>query len=94
MAREGHNLENCYWDADAPGVYRKIFWQAAVTNPESNPLAVYVYYAGNMSDRIAGAVGGSTLLSVGANPGDRHISRALWLSSTAGSSRLAARERQ
>ena len=67
------NSENCYWDADAPGVYRKILTTSSgggTANSESNPLAVYVYYAGNMSDRIAGAVGGGTLLSVGANPGD------------------------
>ena len=67
------NSENCYWDADAPGVYRKILTTSSgggTANSESNPLAVYVYYAGNMSDRIAGAVGGGTLLSVGANPSD------------------------
>ena len=67
------NPVNCYWDADAPGVYRKILTTnsgGGTANSEANPMAVYVYYAGNMADSIISTVGGSTLNSVGANVGD------------------------
>lgn len=67
------NSENCYWDADAPGVYRRILTTSSgggTSNSEANPMAVYVYYAGNMADSIFSTVGGSTLSSVGANVGD------------------------
>ena len=67
------NPENCYWEADAPGVYRKILTTSSgggTSNSEANPMAVYVYYAGNMADSIFSTVGGSTLSSVGANAGD------------------------
>ena len=67
------NPENCYWEADAPGVYRKILTTSSgggTSNSEANPMAVYVYYAGNMADSIFSTVGGSTLSSVGANVGD------------------------
>lgn len=67
------NPVNCYWDADAPGVYRKVLTTSSgggTANSEANPMAVYVYYAGNMADSIFSTVGGSTLNSVGANSGD------------------------
>ncbi len=67
------NPENCYWESDAPGVYRKILTTSSgggTSNSEANPMAVYVYYAGNMADSIFSTVGGSTLNSVGANVGD------------------------
>ena len=67
------NSENCYWEADAPGVYRKILTTSSgggTSNSEANPMAVYVYYADNMADSIFSTVGGSTLSSVGANVGD------------------------
>ena len=67
------NPVNCYWDADVPGVYRKILTTSSgggTANSEANPMAVYVYYAGNMTDSISSTVGGSTLSSVGANVGD------------------------
>lgn len=67
------NPADCYWDSDAPGVYRKILTTSSgngTPNSESNPMAVYVYYAGNMADSIIDTVGSSALSSVGANPSD------------------------
>lgn len=55
------NPVNCYWDADAPGVYRKVLTTSSgggTANSEANPMAVYVYYAGNMADSLISTVGG------------------------------------
>ena len=70
---EDMNPVDCYWDADAPGVYRAILTTSpggGTTNSESNPIAVYVYYAGNMADSILDAVGSYVLHDAGANYSD------------------------
>ncbi len=59
------NNNDTYWDSDAPGIYRRIL-STSNTNSQSDPMAIYVYYAGNMSASVLQALGENTLAQVGA----------------------------
>lgn len=53
------------WDPYNPGIYRSVLSTTSV-NSDADPLAVYVYYAGNMSDSVSTVLGYETLTSIGA----------------------------
>lgn len=57
------------WEPEKAAVYRKILTESG-TNTEKNPLALYVYYAGNMADSINSKLA-NELFAVGAYPGDK-----------------------
>ena len=54
------------WDPENPGIYRTILTKGGNGNSEQNPLAVYVFYAGNMADSVRNTLGSQ--LASGAEP--------------------------
>ena len=56
---------NTCWDPYNPGIYRSVL-STTNANSDADPLAVYVYYAGNMSDSVGVALSSQALTSVGA----------------------------
>ena len=60
---------NICWDSDKPGMYRRVLTTSGI-NSESDPLAIYVYYAGNMSDSVYDAVGTEALSRAGVSLAD------------------------
>lgn len=63
------------WEPDAPGIYRRIL-TTSNTNTTSNPLAVYVYYAGDLDSSVRSTLGGQ-LSSIGVTPDTKVFDQSL-----------------
>ncbi len=63
------------WNPTEQGIYRCILTTSG-TNTENNPLAVYVYYAGNMADSIQSVLS-SELSDLDLNPSDKRFEKSL-----------------
>ena len=72
---ESTNTPDTCWSPKEPGIYRRIL-TTGFPNTEQNPMAVYVYYAGNMADSVASKLS-SELDAMGLNPSESRFAKPL-----------------
>ncbi len=53
--------DGVYWDPNNAGIYRNTLPYQGGTYSGTNPMSIYVYYAGNMSDNVYDALGENAL---------------------------------